>query len=168
MKAVYHSCSCSKSKNGMITSIKITKTKTRGIKPKPQMLGRMVRVRWDPVLPLKEPANPWWKGSKVKLKSESVSHSVISDFLWIMDCSLPSSSVRGILQARILQWTAIPSPGDFPASGPNPGLLHCRRFITIWVTRPGKPYYTSKCVSNQRHDLILKASLVVHRWYWTT
>lgn len=58
IKAVYHSCSCSKSKNGMITSIKITQTKTRGIEPKPQMLGGMVRVRWDPVLPLKEPANP--------------------------------------------------------------------------------------------------------------
>ena len=26
-----------------------------------------------------------------------------------MDCSLPGSSVRGILQARILQWVAIPS-----------------------------------------------------------
>lgn len=53
MKAFYHSCSCSDSKNGMITSVKITQTKTRGTKPKPQTLGRMVRVRWDPVLPLK-------------------------------------------------------------------------------------------------------------------
>ena len=26
-----------------------------------------------------------------------------------MDCSLPSSSVRGILQARILEWVAMPS-----------------------------------------------------------
>jgi len=25
-----------------------------------------------------------------------------------MDCSLPSSSVHGILQARILEWIAIP------------------------------------------------------------
>ena len=25
-----------------------------------------------------------------------------------MDCSLPGSSVRGILQARILEWVAIP------------------------------------------------------------
>ena len=28
-----------------------------------------------------------------------------------MDCSLPESSARGILQARILGWAAIPSPG---------------------------------------------------------
>ena len=26
-----------------------------------------------------------------------------------MDCSLPNSSVHGILQARILEWVAIPS-----------------------------------------------------------
>ena len=31
-----------------------------------------------------------------------------------MDCSLPGSSVHGILQARILEWVAIPSPGDLP------------------------------------------------------
>ena len=29
-----------------------------------------------------------------------------------MDCSPPDSSVHGILQARILEWVAIPSPGD--------------------------------------------------------
>ena len=33
-----------------------------------------------------------------------------------MDCSPPGSSVRGILQARILEWIAIPSPGDLPNS----------------------------------------------------
>ena len=35
-----------------------------------------------------------------------------------MDCSPPGSSVHGILQARILEWVAIPSPGDLP----NPGI----------------------------------------------
>ena len=35
-----------------------------------------------------------------------------------MGCSLPRSSVRGILQARILEWVAFPSPGDLP----NPGI----------------------------------------------
>ena len=42
-----------------------------------------------------------------------------------MDCSPPASSVHGILQARILEWVAI------PFSRSNPGLLHCRRFFTI-------------------------------------
>ena len=35
-----------------------------------------------------------------------------------MDCSLPGSSVHGILQARIFQWVYMPSPEDLP----NPGI----------------------------------------------
>ena len=35
-----------------------------------------------------------------------------------MDCSPPGSSVHGILQAKILEWVAIPSPGELP----NPGI----------------------------------------------
>ena len=35
-----------------------------------------------------------------------------------MDCSPPGSSLHGILQARILEWVAIPSPADLP----NPGI----------------------------------------------
>jgi len=31
-----------------------------------------------------------------------------------MGCSPPGSSVRGILQARILEWVACPAPGDLP------------------------------------------------------
>ena len=39
-----------------------------------------------------------------------------------MDCSLLSSSVHGILQARILEGVAIPSPGDLPDSGVDSGV----------------------------------------------
>ena len=35
------------------------------------------------------------------------SPSVMSDSCDCMDCSLPGSSVHGILQARILEWVAI-------------------------------------------------------------
>ena len=43
------------------------------------------------------------------------------------DCSPPSSSVHGILQARILEWVAISfSRGIFPTRGSNPGIPHCR------------------------------------------
>ena len=38
-----------------------------------------------------------------------------------MDSSLPGSSVHGILQARILEWGAISSPGDLPDPGVEPG-----------------------------------------------
>ena len=37
-----------------------------------------------------------------------------------MDCSPPGSSVHGILQARILGWVAVPSPGDLPDPGIKP------------------------------------------------
>ena len=67
------------------------------------------------------------------LKSESVSCSVMSDFFRPHElCSLPGSSVHGILQARILDWVAIPfSRGSSP---PRDGSWVSRiagRFLTI-------------------------------------
>ena len=40
-----------------------------------------------------------------------------------MDCSLPNSSVYGILQARILDGLPFPSPGDFLHPGMEPRSL---------------------------------------------
>ena len=40
-----------------------------------------------------------------------------------MDCSPPGSSVHGILQARVLEWGAVPSPGDLPDPGMEPTSL---------------------------------------------
>ena len=40
-----------------------------------------------------------------------------------MDCSPPCSSVHEISQARILEWVAMPSPGDLPNLGSNLCLL---------------------------------------------
>ena len=37
-----------------------------------------------------------------------LSHSVVSNSLQPMGCSPPGSTVRGILQARILEWVAMP------------------------------------------------------------
>ena len=41
-----------------------------------------------------------------------------------MECSLPGSSVCGILQARILERVAIPFSRDLPDPGIKQGLLH--------------------------------------------
>ena len=55
------------------------------------------------------------------------------------DCSPSGSSVHGILQARILEWVAIPSPGDLPnprikpVPPASPELVG--GFFTIWPTR---------------------------------
>ena len=40
-----------------------------------------------------------------------------------VDCSLPGSVVHGFPQARILEWVAIPSPGDLPNPGIEPASL---------------------------------------------
>ena len=37
-----------------------------------------------------------------------------------MDCGPPGPSVHGFLQARILKWVTIPSPGDLPDPGIEP------------------------------------------------
>ena len=36
------------------------------------------------------------------------------------DCSPPGSSVHGTLQARMLEWVAMPFPGDLPDPGIKP------------------------------------------------
>ena len=43
-------------------------------------------------------------------------------------------TVHGILQTRILEWVAFPSPGDLA----NPGLLHCRQ-ILYQLSHRGSP-----------------------------
>ena len=54
-----------------------------------------------------------------------------------MDWSPPGSSVHGILQARILEWVAVPflSPGNLPDSGIESAFLAsptlASRFFTV-------------------------------------
>ena len=55
-----------------------------------------------------------------------------------MDCNLPESFIRGIFQARTLEWLPFPSPGDLPESGiePESPALDGGFFTTA---PPGKP-----------------------------
>ena len=51
--------------------------------------------------------------------------SVVSHTATLMDCSWPGSSVHGVLQTRILEWVAMPSPRILVKSLvnlPNPGI----------------------------------------------
>ena len=53
-----------------------------------------------------------------------------------MDCSLPGSSIHGVLQVRILEWVAIPfSKGILLTQRSNPRVLCCRQIFTFWATR---------------------------------
>ena len=42
-----------------------------------------------------------------------------------VDCSLPGSSVRGVLQARTLEWAAVPSSRGLPTQGWGPSGVSC-------------------------------------------
>ena len=46
-----------------------------------------------------------------------------------MDCNPPGSSVYGVLQARILEWAAIPFSRRPSTQGLKLGFLHCRRIL---------------------------------------
>ena len=63
--------------------------------------------------------------------------------LWdLMDCSPLGSSVHGILQARILEWVAIPfSRGSFQLRDRTWVSCIAGRFFTIWATREAYKVY---------------------------
>ena len=56
-----------------------------------------------------------------------------------MACGPPGSSVHGILQARILEWVAIPFSREiFQTQELNLGLLYCRK-ILYHLSHHGSP-----------------------------
>ena len=63
---------------------------------------------------------------------ESVTRSIVSDSATPQDCSPPGSSVRRILQARILEWVAFPlSSGSSPPTDRTEISCIAGRFFTI-------------------------------------
>jgi len=56
-----------------------------------------------------------------------------------MDCSPPSSSVHGILQARVLEWVAISFSRDLPDLGIEPGSPVFQADV-LTSEPPGSPY----------------------------
>ena len=62
-----------------------------------------------------------------------------------MDCSPRGSSAMGILQARILEWAAMPSlPGDLPNSGIEPRFptLQADSLLSKKPWKPKKEYWS--------------------------
>ena len=57
-----------------------------------------------------------------------------------MNCSPSGSSVHGILQARILEWVAMPSSHrNFPTQGLNPHLLWFLQAKSLLLNHWGSP-----------------------------
>ena len=64
------------------------------------------------------------------------SHYVVPDSYDPMDCSLPGSSVHGILQASILKWVALSfSRGSFQTRNRTQVSYTAGRFFTNWAMR---------------------------------
>ena len=80
-----------------------------------------------------------WEKWKVKVLAAQLCLTLCDP----VNCSLPGSSVHGILQVRVVEWVTIPF-----STGSSQGLLNCRDwiqvsqiaggFFTIWATR--KPF----------------------------
>ena len=70
--------------------------------------------------------------------------------LQLMDCSLPDSSVHGILQARILEWVAISfSRGSSqPKEWMNPHLLHWQADSLPWRHKRVLQAKTLECIAS--------------------
>ena len=72
-----------------------------------------------------------------------------------MNCSLPGSPVHGILQARILEWVAIPfSRGS--SQGRDQTQVSCvaGRFFTVWATREYIPAHLVEHKQKDHHPKI--------------
>ena len=60
----------------------------------------------------------------------------------LVDCSPPGSSVHGILQARILEWVAMPSSRGSSQPRDQTSVSHvASRHFTLWATREAHVYY---------------------------
>ena len=87
-----------------------------------------------------------------KWNSSSINRSVVSDFATPRTSS-PGSSVHGILQARILEWVAIPfTRGSSWPRDQTRVFCIAGRFFTVWVT--GK----------SQNETIKKANKIFSLW----
>ena len=74
-------------------------------------------------------------------------HACLVTQSYLTHCSLWGSSVHGILQARILEWVAIPSPRDLPHPGIEPASLVSPELAGGFLTAlpPGDTRFCSIC-----------------------
>ena len=81
------------------------------------------------------------KGKEKKGKESEVAQSCLT-LCDPVDCSLPGSSIHGILQARILEWVAISfSRGSSWLRDQIRVSCIAGRFFTLWATREAQEYW---------------------------
>ena len=84
-----------------------------------------------------------------------------------MDCFPPGSFIHGILQARILEWAAIPfSRGFILTQGLNPSLLPCRQ-ILYHLSNHGSLLVLAKALFTQHQQIHCKSWAYVWQKFFT-
>ena len=95
-----------------------------------------------------------------EIENESVSCSVVSDsFVTPLTVAPPGSSVHGILQARILEWVAIPSSRG--SSQPRDWTLVSHiagRFFTVWDTREAHIHFYPNTIVKCHVNVFMEGS----------
>ena len=109
---------------------------------------------------------PSWSALKGKWKKVKVAQ-LWPTLRYPMDYSLPGSSVHGILQARLLEWVAIPFSMGASQPRDQTQIFHTAgRFFTIWATREdplteGVPLERTLKVHSKRSLAVMKQYTVL-------
>ena len=75
----------------------------------------------------------------MKVKSESEVAQSCPTLCDLVDCSLPCSSIHGILKARILEWVAISFSNVWKWKVKGKSLSHVWLFVTSWTAAHQAP-----------------------------
>ena len=68
-----------------------------------------------------------------------------------MDCSLPGSSVHGILQARLLEWVAVPVSRGSSQPRNRTQVSHIAGgSFTVWATKEAQEYWREEAYPSSR------------------
>ena len=111
------------------------------------LLGTSVPWQWVelpdvPMIPSNSELPPW----KCFSVCEYVSRSVMSNSLWTQDYGPPGSSVRGIFQARILEWVAISFSRRSSQNRDQTQVSHIAgRFFAFWATKEARKCFRKVC-----------------------
>ena len=94
-------------------------------------------------------------------ESESESHSVVSDSLWLRGLYSSWNSLgqnTGVGSLSLLQ-------GLFPTQGSNPGLPHCR-WILYQLSHKGIPFMFIDKFNECPQDLKMGVGKIIFKWFW--
>ena len=82
------------------------------------------------------------------------------------DCSLPGSSVHGILQARILEWVVVPlSRGSSQPRDRTQVFRIAGRVFTSWATREAWESWIASCKSAKSEHSLIQYTKINWKWF---